>query len=109
MNREPLEKETQKKILQWLGYKGFFAWTNKTQGTFDPTRKVFRKNKNQLNGVPDILGILPDGRFLGIEVKRKPRKPGQDQIDFINKATSKGAMCFVAYSLEDVESRLADL
>ena len=100
-----LESAIQKKILHWLGYRGIFAWTNKTQGTFDPKRGAFRKT-NQLKGVPDILGVLPDGRFLGIEVKRKGNKPTQEQLDFIHKANLKGALCFVAYSVEDVAIRL---
>ena len=99
---EPLEKYTQEKILQWLAYKKIFAWANKTQGTFDPKRKVFRTNKKQLKGVPDILGILPDGRFLGIEVKRRPNILSPDQIAFRIRAKASNAVCLVAYSLEDV-------
>lgn len=100
-----LESAIQKKILHWLGYRGIFAWTNKSQGTFDPKRGAFRRT-NQLKGVPDILGVLPDGRFLGIEVKRKENKPSPEQLDFIAKANQSGAFCFVAYSVEDVSNRL---
>lgn len=100
--RAPLEKEIQAKIMQWLEYNKIFAWVNKTQGTFDPVRKTFRKNKKLLKGVPDILGILPDGRFLGIEVKRPGGKVSPEQLDFIEKANGLGGVCFVAFSLEDV-------
>lgn len=100
-----LEKDIQKKILIWLGLKGIFAWTNKTQGTFDPIRKVFRTS-NQLKGVPDILGVLPDGRFLGIEVKRKGGIVSPEQSAFIGKASRLGALCFVAYSVDDVIQNL---
>lgn len=99
---QPLEKEIQKTILDWLELNKIFAWTNKTQGTYDPVKKIFRKSKNQMNGVPDILGILPDGRFLAIEVKRKPNKPSAEQIEFIGKAQSLGALCFVSYGLDDI-------
>lgn len=100
-----LEKDIQKKILIWLGLKGIFAWTNKTQGTFDPVRRVFRTS-NQLKGVPDILGVLPDGRFLGIEVKRKGGIVSPEQSAFIGKASRLGALCFVAYSVDDVIQNL---
>lgn len=100
--RQPLESEIQAKIMQWLEYNKIFAWVNKTQGTFDPARKKFRRNSKQLKGVPDILGILPDGRFLGIEVKRKGGKLRPEQAEFITNGNKRGAVCFVAYSLEDV-------
>jgi hypothetical protein len=106
MAKTPLEKDTQKKILQWLQHNRIFAWSNKTQGTFDPKRGAFRRT-NQLKGVPDILGILPDGRFLGIEVKRHPNKPSLEQIEFLDKAHALGALSFIAYDLEDVMETFA--
>jgi hypothetical protein len=102
-SKPPLEKDTQNKILQWLKLQGIFAWTNKTQGTFDPRRGVFRAS-TQMVGIPDILGVLNDGRFLGIEVKRKPNKPTPEQVNFIQTASNLGAVCFVAYDLETVIS-----
>lgn len=104
--KPPLEKDIQKKILQWLQFNGIFCWSNKTQGTFDPKRKVFRTS-TQLKGVPDILGVLPDGRFLGIEVKRPGGKVSDEQVDFMVRANLRGAFAFVAYSLEDAIEKFA--
>lgn len=105
--KPPLEKEIQKAILEHLKGLGLYVWINKTQGTFDPKARVFRKNKHNLNGVPDILGILPNGKFLGIEVKRpKTGKVSPDQQEFIDRAVSLGAVCFVARSVDDVIEKL---
>ena len=100
-----LEKDIQRAILDYLAYRKIFAWANKTQGTFDPVRKVFRAGTTA-KGIPDILGILPGGRFLGIEVKRKGNYASPDQKDFIARAEALNAACFVAYSVEDVQKRL---
>ena len=68
------EKEIQKWILDYLlaNRIGFF-WRNNTVGVYDPTRKCYRKNKSQVNGIPDILGILY-GQFVAIECKKQGRK-----------------------------------
>jgi hypothetical protein len=102
------EKEVENQILEWLGLKGIFAWKNQSIGVFDPRRNVFRKpkSKHQINGVSDILGILPDGRFLAIEVKRPLKKArtdealmviaSDDQQAFILKIRESGGLAFVA-------------
>jgi hypothetical protein len=86
---------------------GIFAWKNQTQGTFDPRAKRFRKF-NGLKGVSDILGILPDGTFLAIEVKRaKPKTyPTKDQKEFIKNITISGGVAFVARSIDDITKNL---
>ena len=64
-------------------------------------------------GIPDILGILPagiaastGGRFLAIEVKRKGGKVSPHQATFIDRVNRMGGLGFVAYSVEDVITRL---
>ena len=40
-------------------------------------------------GIPDILGLFPNGRFFGLELKVKPNKPTPLQIrnvELINKS-----------------------
>ncbi len=61
-----------------------------------------------LKGVPDILGVLPDGRFLGIEVKSPQGFCSKEQIEFIEQASFFGGIAFVAKSLDDVKARLVD-
>ena len=79
------ERDIQKSIIDYLRVKGVFCWENRTQGTYDPTRKQFRRNNSKyfLKGVSDILGVLPDGSFLAIEVKRPGGKISIEQSMFI--------------------------
>lgn len=105
---QPREKVVEARIFAFLKNKDIFCWKNDSVGIFDPKNKIYRKNmnRNRFNGVSDILGILPDGRFLAIEVKKEGGKPTPDQIKFIAKILARGGVAFVADSVEEVERRL---
>ena len=104
-----LEKEIETQILQFLHYNHIYCWKNQSVGIFDPVKKIYRKsnNKYHINGVPDILGILPDGKFLGIEVKTKTGKLSDNQKAFLEKASHLNSICFVARSIEEVSAKLS--
>lgn len=101
-----LEQDIQKAILDYLKYKKIYSWKSPSTGLYDPTRKIFRKNKG-IKTV-DILGILPSGKFLAIEVKRKPNKPTPDQLEFIDNINRNNGLAFVAYSFTEVEEKLRE-
>lgn len=109
--RPVLEKVIQHQILVFLSLTGFFVWRNQSGGIYDKRTQRFRKNigVGRLNGVPDILGILPDGRFLGIEVKSKKGVVRPEQHDFIANIIKRGGVAFVARSVEDVQRELKNL
>lgn len=75
-------------------------------------------------GTPDVIGYLPDGRFLSIELKKPGWRPPGDraraapklsagvrrdikQAEFTANASAAGCVSFRALSLEEVASRLA--
>lgn len=106
-----MEKETesaiQKGILDYLGMKrGVVAWRNNSgtaqvkMGTKDYWMKLAPK------GTPDIIGYLPDGKFLGIEVKKKGGVVSIEQQDFLDDLNERGGLGFVAYSIDDVVDTL---
>lgn len=95
------EQALQKGILQYLKLKGIFAWKNHSTGIYDTKRNVWRTNTS-IKGVSDILGIMPEGRLLAIEVKTKPNRPSGHQVEFIRNITEMGGLGFIAYSLDDV-------
>src|SRR6188474_2970068 len=54
-------------------------------------------------GLPDILGYLPDGRFLGIEVKRpKGGRVTGEQLEFIVALRRAGGLGVIATGVEEV-------
>jgi len=98
-------------ILNFLSLKGIFCWINKSQGTWDPARKIFRKNNSahEIKGVADILGIMPDGRLLAIEVKSKTGHLTPEQRRFIDAVNNRNGLAFVARSIEDVLKHIPEL
>jgi hypothetical protein len=68
--KAPRETELVRQCLALLGLRGVFAWRNNS-GAFvrdqGEARRYFRAGAV---GSPDILGVLPGGRFLGVECKR---------------------------------------
>lgn len=103
------ESEIQTTILDYMKLCGIFCWRNNSVGIYDTYKHQYRRPpKHHLNGVPDILGILPNGQFLGIEVKSKRGKLSQAQQAFANFAKIHGGLVFIARSIEDVKSALRD-
>lgn len=97
------ESEIQSAILDYLRrFKHIMCWRNNS-GAFVKGEHFVRFG---LKGSPDIIGILPDGRFLGIEVKRPGKHPTPEQEEFIKMATDRGGMAFVAHSLNEVIQQL---
>jgi hypothetical protein len=92
---KPSEADIKAGIRRYLELRGIFSW-NQWQGQFS------------VPGVPDIIGILPGGKILGIEVKRPGWAPRVDnkrwkkQQAFIQRINDCGGVAFVATGIEDV-------
>ena len=89
-----LESAVQSKILKYLKSRGIYVF------------KVISANKS---GVPDIIGCLPDGRFLGIEVKTPKTKNNTSALQRHNLAAieENGGLAMVAWDVTMVDEFLA--
>ena len=107
-NKNLPESVIESQIFHYLRGKGVLCFKSIQAGFFDPVRKVFRKQNSPYfrKGVSDCLGLLPDGRFLAIEVKARYGKVSPDQQRFIDDVNKSGGVAFVARSMEDVVERL---
>jgi len=115
------ESKVRNEICLWLKWKRVLCFIHDSVGIFDPIRKVYRANKNphRRKGVGDILGVLPGGRFLSIEVKapevkdlfgKKIQSKGYasaEQKIFIEDVNNQGGVALIAWSVRDVEEALA--
>jgi hypothetical protein len=92
---EPSEAELLKTALAILRAHGIFAWRNNTAAWF-PEGKDGRRRcvRCGLPGSSDILGLLPDGRFLGLEIKRKGERPRPDQVEFMRQINMSNGVAF---------------
>jgi len=107
MKEKRSENAVVSEILEYLNWKGIYAWHNKNISTYDPRTNRFRRfGKYQISGVSDILGILKNGKMLCIECKTGYNKASNMQREFINNINKNGGVAFVAYGIEDVEKYL---
>lgn len=98
-----LEKEIEKEVLTWLNLQyGCKAWKNKSMGTFDPAKGVYRTQGGAFSekGSSDILGIYR-GRFLALEVKSRRGTLRPEQKLFLDEMRRLGAIAGVVRSLQD--------
>jgi hypothetical protein len=102
------EKEIQNQILEYLYNRGVFCWRQNTVGVYDEKRGCYIRNNSRyvIRGVSDILGVLPNGRILAIEVKSRKGKVSPDQEAFLKNVLLKGGVAILARSLEDVIAEL---
>lgn len=90
-----LEKHIENQIKRYLDRLG--VWYMKVHGSM-----------YQRAGVPDIIACV-DGVFVGIEVKRPGGIVSPLQQLNIDKINRSGGYAFVAYSVEDVQRKIAEL
>jgi hypothetical protein len=58
-------------------------------------------------GLPDIIAILPGGRFLGVEVKTRLGRVRPEQLAVHASITAAGGAVMVVRSLDDLVRGLA--
>lgn len=100
---EPLEKEIQKVILDYLEARHIFCWKEHSGGLL--VDGGTRYMPIGLRGKSDIFGIYK-GKFLAIEVKRPSGVLTEEQQSFLDRVNREGGIAFVARNLEDVINTL---
>jgi hypothetical protein len=90
-------------ILRYLERRGFFAWNNPSGAVrIAPDRWISFGKK----GSSDILGCLPDGRFLAVEVKSPHGRLSPEQSTFLEKVRGLGGVAILAHSFRELEESL---
>lgn len=100
------EKDLKRQILEFLKLNGIFAWNNRNVGVYNPKYKTYIPS--QIKGISDIIGILPSGKFLAIEVKVNYNKPTEHQKWFLETIKKYNGVAILAYSLDDVINALKE-
>lgn len=104
MKLQPTEQQIVKSILEYLAYRKIFAWRNNTGAMIASYKNKERLVRYGAKGSPDIIGILPGGIFLGLEVKRPGGKSSAAQKEFGEKVFAVGGIYKVVHSVEEVQS-----
>jgi hypothetical protein len=104
--RAPREQDTVRACLQLLQLRGIFAWRNNS-GAFvlgrARNRRFFRAGTP---GGSDILGVLPGGRFLAVEVKRPRGMPTPRQQMFLAAVEAAGGVAVVIRDVGELAALL---
>lgn len=113
-NREP---DVLSACLEYLSFKGIFAW-RQNQGAI-PLKTGGYRRFNGLRGLSDILGILPQraqvvgdgevlfGNLLAVEVKRPGAKLRPEQAHFLSRVNALGGVGVCVHSVHELETALA--
>lgn len=102
----PLERDVQKAILDYLRTVGVLAWRVNV-GAVAATHKGKRRFvRFGVPGQADIMGVLPGGTAIMVEVKRPGKRPTAAQVAFLRQVQAVGACAFWADSVAVVEAVL---
>lgn len=93
-------------IINYLTMIGWLVWRNNTGGIWDAKQQLYRKNKKQLVGIPDIQGIDWIGRSVSIEVKTGTDRLSVDQTLFAAEALGRSSFYCIAKDIDDVIATL---
>lgn len=99
------ENAVKQACMQALQDRGIFAWPNNTGMLWAGDRPI-RYGKV---GSGDIIGCLPDGRFLSVECKAGKNKQSKGQIRFQEDLEANNGVYILAYSGTDLEERLDEI
>lgn len=98
------EKSIEKEILQYLNIRpNWFAFKINCTGTYDPTKKVFRKKSSySINGISDIIAVYK-GLIVCLEVKTPKGRLSENQKIFLEKIQKYGGAAYVVRSIADAK------
>ena len=89
--------------LRYLAGRGIEAWNNPTGAAkVGPDRWMSFGRK----GSSDIIGLLPGGRFLAVEVKAPGGRLSPEQAEFLETVRGMGGLAVVARSRAELDAAL---
>jgi hypothetical protein len=95
------EKDLKNQICDWLNLNSFFAYKNNSGVFFIKGKNRTRAFHSGIKGLPDIT-FFGKGLFGFVETKIGYKKLNPNQQEFFDKAKGYGALCILAYDLDDV-------
>ncbi len=101
------EKKIQNDILDFLKTIGLLVFPIQNAGVYDQIKKIYRRPPKHFRpGISDIIGMLPSGKLLAIEVKAPKGKPTPDQLKFLVDVQGSLGVAFISRSVWQTYSQL---
>lgn len=104
-HKKSLETPIVRECLGLLHKLGIFAWRENV-GKFQTQSGGYMSFG--IKGLADIIGLLPDGRFLAVEVKSEVGKQSEHQKLFESKIRSNNGAYFLVRSANELYIRLKE-
>jgi hypothetical protein len=99
------ENRVKAEVLKYLKLRRIKAWSNPSGAVRIRPGKFMSFG---LKGSADILGCLPGGRFLAVEVKAERGRLSPEQRQFLAGIRALGGLAVVARSYRDIEAALLE-
>ena len=99
------ERAIQKAILLWLRANGCLVAVTDAGAAY--RAGAFFGNAIPA-GWPDITGLLPNGRFIGVEVKTKRGRQSDAQKRIEREIRKRDGIYVIARSVEDVQQEIEE-
>jgi hypothetical protein len=99
------ENRVKAEVLKYLKLRRIKAWSNPSGAVRIRPGKFMSFG---LKGSADILGCLPDGRFLAVECKAEHGRLSPEQRQFLTDVKAQGGLAIVARSYRDIEATLLE-
>lgn len=101
------ESKIQTAIIKKLQSSGVYVWRQNNGATWDAKmnggRGGYRASAQSKKGIADILGVLPGGIHLEIEVKTAVGKQSPDQRVHQKRVEDLGGVYILARSVKDID------
>ena len=102
--RQP-ERVVQRAILGWLHAQGALVAVTDAGAAY---RAEAFFGESIPAGWPDITGLLPDGRFIGVECKSRRGRQSPAQKVMQHEIRQRNGIYILARSVEDVQNGIAN-
>lgn len=97
------ETDLVRACIDWLKSNGCMIWRQNQGGmkmAGDGPRRFIRFA--HINGISDVIGLTPTGRFICVEAKQPGGKPTVEQEAFLAAVRANGGIALVVHSLDEL-------
>jgi hypothetical protein len=91
--------------LRYLKIRGIYHWRNSVGSVQVRPGQWYRFGKV---GSSDILGVLPGGKILAVEIKAPDGRLSPEQREFLETVRGLGGLAIIARSWTDVDQELRE-
>lgn len=102
--KAPTESDVVRTCLDYLTIRGVWAW-RQNQGAVPLKGGGYRRFVG-VRGQSDIIGVLPGGRFLALEIKTKTGRLSTCQKQFLEDVRRQGGLALVIRDVRDLVDAL---